>query len=44
MGYTDHDWSDADATGAFPALGRPGTDGVRYADSGWRPDDALTRG
>ena len=41
MGYTDHDWSDADATGAFPALDRPGTDGVRYADSGWLPDDAL---
>ena len=41
MGYTDHDWFEADATGAFPVFGRPDADGVRYADSGLLPDDVL---
>ena len=41
MGYTDHDWFEADATGAFPVLGGPGADEVRYADSGLLPDDIL---
>lgn len=39
MGYTDDDWFEADATGAFPAFGRPGAGEVRYADSGLLPDD-----
>jgi hypothetical protein len=43
MGYTD-DWFEADATGAFPAFGRPGDDEVRYADSGLLPDDVLPAG
>ena len=41
MEYTGQDLPGADATGAFPAFGRSGMDGVRYADSGFLPDGAM---
>src|SRR6516162_3983857 len=41
MEHTGQDLPGTDATGAFPAFGRPGSDGVQYADSGFLPDDAM---
>ena len=41
MEHTGQDLPGTDATGAFPAFGRPGADGVQYADSGFLPDDAM---
>ncbi len=41
MEYAEQDRAAADATGAFPVVGRHGTSGVRYADSGSLPDEGL---
>jgi len=41
MEYTGQDLPGTDATGAFPAFGRPGADDVQYADSGFLPDGAM---
>jgi hypothetical protein len=41
MGYPEHDGPGADATRAFPVFRPPGADGIRYADSGLRPDSTL---
>jgi hypothetical protein len=41
MEYMGQGLPEADATGAFPAFGRLGADGVQYADSGFLPDGAM---
>jgi hypothetical protein len=41
MGHGDHDDPGADATKAFRVLHHEEADGVRYADSGVRPDGSL---